>query len=140
GGPRPGGYNQHYVVHTSCGTIALQNQPVPHHVPGEHNMPWAGDTLNMSIQSTELIQFISIPLTLRYQVDKQQWAVYGEAGASINFVYDNKVTVNVDNSYTESNDIVGLKNTNYSMILSAGALYKLYPRWGLFAEPTLRYS
>jgi len=46
----------------------------------------------------------------------------------------------VDNSYTETNDIVGLKNTNYSILLSAGALYKIQPHWGLFAEPTLRYS
>jgi len=135
----PGG-TQHLVAHTSLGTINLKNHPFPMHGPGECYAPENGDTLNLDIQSTEMIQFISIPLTVRYYLSKNRLAYYAEAGAAINFIYDNSVTSTVNSSYSETNDIVGLKKMNYSMLLSVGVQYSLEHKWNLFAEPNLRYS
>lgn len=132
GGGNPGG--NHFVVHTSCGTISLQNPP--HHASNTA----AGDTLNISARTQEIIESIHVPLSVRYSINKKRFSFYAETGATVNFLIRNKVNVYVENQFAESNNIDGLRSFNFSFIFGTGVQYKFYKGLSLFAEPGMRYS
>lgn len=140
GGGNNGGGNggnddpPHYVVHTSCGTVDLGD------LPGGSSSYQSGDTINVRTDVSERIEFISIPLTLRFQVMKSRFAYYAEAGFAINWIIKNSVEVTIDNTYTQKNQIDGVKNMNYSLLFNAGVQYRLNKWFAVFAEPNIRYS
>jgi hypothetical protein len=138
GGPSTGGGSSHYVIHTSCGTIDLDNHS--HWSGGPGGPPGNGDTLNVTTKTTEEISYVSVPFTARYQISGKRISWYAEGGASINFEYTNSVTAVVNNSYSETNEIVGLKSINYSALFGVGMQYNIHGNWGVFLEPGLRYS
>jgi hypothetical protein len=135
--PPPGNNNDHhYVVQTPCGAIDLYKEP-PHHDAGNHQN---GDTLNIKTETTESIQFINVPLFVRYNFSKNKFKFFVSGGASINFVKGDKVKVVVDDAYTEENEHDGLKNTNYSLLFGVGVEYNFYKKLNVFLNPTFRYS
>jgi uncharacterized membrane protein YgcG len=126
----------HYMIHTSCGTVNIQSSPDNHDGTYYQN----GDTIKASVKTEEKIEFISIPLILRFQIPKNKFTIYAETGASVNFIYKNRVKITLDDSYTETNKIDGIKKMNYSFLFSAGIQYKFAKHLQLFLEPNFRYS
>ncbi len=134
--PPPGGDGHHFVVQTPCGAVDLYNTP-NHHNSGNHQ---DGDTLNIKSETSETIEFINIPLMVRYHFGKSKFKYFVTAGGSINFVRGDQVKIVVDDSYSETNEHDGLKSTNYSLILGAGVQYNFYKSMNVFLNPTFRYS
>ena len=132
----PGNGNHHYVVQTPCGAIDLYNVP-PQHNGRNHR---DGDTINIKTETSESLQFINIPLTLRYQFGQHKISYFVETGAAISFVKGDKVKITIDDSYTENNERDGLRNLNYSLLLSAGAKYNFYKGLSITLKPSFRYS
>ena len=132
----PGNGNHHYVVQTPCGAIDLYNVP-PQHNGRNHR---DGDTINIKTETSESLQFINIPLTLRYQFGQHKISYFVETGAAISFVKGDKVKITIDDSYTENNERDGLRNLNYSLLFSAGAKYNFYKGLSITLKPSFRYS
>ena len=132
----PGNGNHHYVVQTPCGAIDLYNVP-PQHNGRNHR---DGDTINIKTETLESLQFINIPLTLRYQFGQHKISYFVETGAAISFVKGDKVKITIDDSYTENNERDGLRNLNYSLLFSAGAKYNFYKGLSITLKPSFRYS
>lgn len=132
----PGNGNHHYVVQTPCGAIDLYNVP-PQHNGRNHR---DGDTIKIKTETLESLQFINIPLTLRYRFGQHKISYFVETGAAISFVKGDKVKITIDDSYTENNERDGLRNLNYSFLLSAGAQYNFYKGLSISFKPSFRYS
>jgi len=134
--PPPGNGDNHFVVHTPCGAIDLYREP-PHLNTGNHQN---GDTLNLKTETSETIQFINVPLMVRYNFGKNKFKYFVSGGGSINFVKGNTVKVVIEDAYTETNEHDGLKSMNYSLTLGAGIQYNFYKKINVFLNPTFRYS
>ena len=132
----PGNGNHHYVIQTSCGAIDLYHEP-PHFNRGNHR---DGDTLNIKTETSELLQFINIPLNLRYRFGQHKLSYFVEAGVAISFVKGDVVKITIDDSYTENNERDGLRNINYSFLIGAGVNYNFYKGLNFSLYPTFRYS
>ena len=132
----PGNGNLHFVIQTPFGAIDLYREP-PHRNRGRHR---DGDTLNLKTETSELLQFINIPLTLRYQFGNHKLSYFVEGGAAVSFVEGNIVKVTIDDSYTENNEHDGLRNINYSLLIGAGVHYNFYKGLNLSLKPSLRYT
>ena len=132
----PGNGVHHYVVQTPCGAIDLYNVP-PQHNGRNHR---DGDTISIKTETSESLQFINIPLTLRYQFGQRKISYFVETGAAISFVKGDKVKITIDDSYTENNERDGLRNLNYSLLLSAGIQYNFYKGLFISLKPSFRYS
>ena len=99
-----------------------------------------GDTISIKTETSESLQFINIPLTLRYQFGQRKISYFVETGAAISFVKGDKVKITIDDSYTENNERDGLRNLNYSLLLSAGIQYNFYKGLFISLKPSFRYS
>ena len=132
----PGNGVHHYVVQTPSGAIDLYNVP-PQHNGRNHR---DGDTISIKTETSESLQFINIPLTLRYQFGQRKISYFVETGAAISFVKGDKVKITIDDSYTENNERDGLRNLNYSLLLSAGIQYNFYKGLFISLKPSFRYS
>jgi hypothetical protein len=136
--PPPNSNNDHhYVVHTPCGSIDLHNEPPPQF--GNTN-PQNGESLNIKTEVSETIHFVYVPLIVRYQFGKGKFSFLAEGGGAINFVSKDMIHVTVNDSYQESNNLDGLNNINYSLLLGAGVKYNFYRGLSTFLKPSLRYS
>ena len=132
----PGNGNHHYVIQTPCGAIDLYHEP-PHHNGGNHRN---GDTINIKTETSESLQFINIPLTVRYQFGHNKLSYFVEGGAAISFVKGDKVKITIDDAYIENNERDGLRNINYSLLFGAGVQYNFYKGLSMFLKPSFRYS
>jgi hypothetical protein len=130
----PGHDGCHYVVHTSCGDIDLSELP-----PSTTGNEESGDTLSLSTGVTSKVEFINVPLMVRYNFRSRKLLYYVEAGASINFIRNSEAKITIG-SYAEDNAVSGLTNFNYSALLNAGVEYRFYKGISIFFEPNIRYS
>ena len=118
----PGNGNHHFVIQTPCGVIDLYKEP-PHQNRGNHRN---GDTLNIKTETSESIQYINVPLTVRHRFGQHKFSYFVEGGAAISFVKGDNVKITIDDAYTENNERDGLRNTNYSILIGAGVNYNFY--------------
>lgn len=133
----PGNNGNHYVVHTPCGAVDLYKEP-PHHTPGgQYNN---GDTIQLKTETSELTEYLNIPIFVRYKFGTGKFSYFVEAGGAINLVRDNIVELTINDSYSETNEQDGLKNLNYSLSLGAGVQYNFYKGLSTFLRPSFRYS
>lgn len=108
------------------------------------NNPQSGDSIQLANNSTQQLQYITVPVMLKYQASKGRFDFYTSFGIGINFINKGKIIVEVpynSNSVKETiPNIEGLKKTFYTGILSVGTAYNISPKIALSFEPTLRYS
>lgn len=132
GGPGQGGC--HYVLHTSCGDLDLSDLP-----PGATGNEESGDTMKVSTEVTSSVEFINVPLKVRYNFRMRKLVYFIEAGASMSFIRNSAAQISIG-SYSENNAVSGLTNFNYSALLNLGVEYRFYRGIGIFLEPHVRYS
>jgi hypothetical protein len=123
----------YYTYPTSCGIIQMPDNygGTPVH---------AGDSM-MNAGCTQVVEFINVPLMIRYELKKDRFTLFGEGGVSANFVLQEQAKVTVANTETTvTNNIYGLQDRNYSYIIGAGAEYKVYNGIGVFMEPIFKGS
>jgi opacity protein-like surface antigen len=123
----------HYQYPTSCGTIEMPNN--------YSQILHLGDSLNVNMNCSQVLRFISIPLVARYDFIHSRLSVYADAGLSLNFMIQEQVKLNY--SSTEkiiNNNIDGLKNVNYGYLFGAGLQYNFDNKFGIFMEPSFKGS
>ncbi|MEO8150599.1 MAG: outer membrane beta-barrel protein [Bacteroidia bacterium] len=128
------GNEMHFEYATSNGMIEM-----PH--DDAHPSPQQGDSINMNADCLQSVEFISVPLAVRYQLTNKKFVWYADAGLSANFIIAEKAKIKMDNSETVVvNNINGLKKINYGYLLGAGVQYNVDNDFGIFIEPVFRGS
>ncbi len=146
GGHNGGGHNHeppnsnndhHYVIHTPHGDIDLHNEP-----PRDFGCPEPqnGDALNIKTEISQTIQFIYVPLLVRYHFGKNKLSYFVEGGGAMNIVSKDKINVYVNDAFQETNNLDGLKQFNYSLLLGTGIQYNFYKGLSTFIQPSFRYT
>ncbi|MBK9733280.1 MAG: PorT family protein [Chitinophagaceae bacterium] len=129
------GYNEskemHYLYPTSSGVIQM---------PLEKNQPLnEEDSLEMTSVCNQSLKYLEVPLLLRFQTTKNKFTFYANTGLSVNFLLQEKATMRInDEEVTIINNIDGLKQINYSLLVGAGIEYKVYRDAGIFLEPVFK--
>jgi hypothetical protein len=134
GHPNDPGSNCHYVIHTACGSIDLNN------VPPEAAHLTNGDTLKIKTETFQTIHFYSIPLLARYSFGTKKVSYFIEAGGAINYVTTDQVRVVVNDATVEDNSLDAISNMNYTLLFGVGAKYNFFKNVNFFLKPSLRYS
>lgn len=111
-------YQMHYMYSTSSGIIELPNiGPL---------QPNVGDTLFEKSNCRQMIRFINLPIQLRYQITKNKFTWFANAGLSANFIIQEKAEINLQSrDVTVINKVEGLKKVNYGFLIGVGASYSL---------------
>jgi hypothetical protein len=126
---------QHFVLNTSAGSAELPNQP--------GKVTQSADSLMIN-STTQVLKFINFPLTLQYGKAIKRFTLYAYAGASLNYLFGQKMVVELPTSsgldkYSITN-VNGVNKFNLGVVAGFGAGYSLSSRWSLHAEPGLKAS
>jgi hypothetical protein len=132
--PGDPGSNHHFIVHTPCGSIDLNN--VPPTAATVNN----GDTLNVKTETFQSIHFYSFPLLVRYSFGTKKISYFVEGGGAINYVTTDQVKVVINDATTEDNSLDAISNMNYTLLFGVGAKYNFYKGFNFYLKPSLRYS
>lgn len=105
--------------------------------------PVYGDSIN-ALTSKNILQYIDVPLVVKYMINKGRFSVTPGAGISVNFLARGKIETTIPtttgNENVTLNDIQGLKSTYFNGIASVGAQYKLNKTFELTFIPTVRFA
>jgi len=88
-------------------------------------------------------KYIDVPLILKYRLGEKKLAFTSSTGLLFNFFLNYSATVagnNNSTTYLENTDKSGFRKVGYSVMISAGADYKITNRISISGEPTFRYS
>jgi opacity protein-like surface antigen len=58
----------------------------------------------------------------------------------MNYIIDNKVSVMIEDTYSESTSLEGMKRMNYSLTFGAGVEFNLTRSISFMLQPDLKYS
>jgi hypothetical protein len=123
----------HYLYPTSWGNIEIPNSG--------NIVLHDGDSLITKSNCLQTVEFINVPLMLRFQVTKSRFNFYSNTGFSVNFLIQEKAKMNIVNSEsTIINNIYGLKKMNYGFLFSLGLQYNFSNGMGVFMEPAFKSS
>jgi hypothetical protein len=125
----------HYLLNTSLGTAELPN--------AGNNIPQVGDSLHLKTNSRQILQFINIPVIVRYDWQVKRFSYYAFTGLSANILIQQQSEVSIESqTHPEvvTNNIAGLKTMTYGFLLGVGGQFNFYKGVSVFAEPILRYS
>jgi hypothetical protein len=129
---RYGADNQlHYQYPTSCGNIEIPNtsQATLHY----------RDSLVAPSECQQVIQFISIPLSTRFRIEKNRFTFFTDVGVSANFVIQAKANMDIGGTqYTIINHVNGLQEMNYGYLFGTGIAYNFYNGVSVFMEPSFK--
>ena len=124
----------HFLFPTSSGVIEM---PFDDSHPNLH----PGDSINAKAVCNQSIKFINVPLIVRFELKKNKFIWYANAGVSANFIVQEKAKISINNPETTIvNQIKGLKKMNYGFLIGAGVQYNLRNDFGVFIEPMFRGS
>jgi hypothetical protein len=105
--------------------------------------PRSGDSIRLDDASLHL-QYISLPVIIKYQIKPGNFNISGLAGMGINRLINEKMEVEyVSNTNTETEvieKIEGLKKTFITVIAGAEAGWNINKRISIGISPTIRYS
>lgn len=124
--------NGGFYLSSSSGTVELP--------ASLYSAAHAGDSLNLSSNTKQIIQFINIPLLVKYSISVHKFTLYTYLGASVNFIKGEKTTIHIQNggdiqSATVPNSMQGLKRNNYSLHLGLGLQYNISEKLSIGLEP-----
>lgn len=106
-------------------------------------MPVSGDSIH-ALSSENTLNYIGIPLLIRYVLNTGKWNLIPSIGASLNFLTKGQIETTIPDpagSKTEtSNKIQGLKSSYVSGMISFAAQYNLNRFLGISFEPTSRFA
>ncbi len=123
----------HYQYPTSCGIIQVSDIGV--------SALNEGDSLVTNISCRQKLQFINIPLTIRYKIAGNHFTCFADAGFAFNFVINERAKLQTGNTEkTITNNIDGLKKLNYGYHAGIGLQYNLHNDFGIYIEPVFKGS
>ena len=105
--------------------------------------PVSGDSIS-ALTSKNILQYIGVPLVVKYMFGKGRFSLTPGVGISANFLTKGKIETTIPtttgNESVTSNDIQGLKSTYFNGLASIGAQYKLNKTFELTFIPTARFA
>lgn len=105
--------------------------------------PVSGDSIS-ALTSKNILQYIGVPLVVKYMFGKGRFSVTPGLGISANFLIKGKIETTIPtttgNESVTSNDIQGLKSTYFNGLASVGTQYKLNKTFELTFIPSVRFA
>jgi hypothetical protein len=105
--------------------------------------PAYGDSIS-ALTSKNVLQYIGVPLVVKYLFGTGRFSLAPGVGISANFLTKGKIETTIPattgNEKVTSNDIQGLKSTYLSGLASMGVQYKLNRTFELTFIPTARFA
>lgn len=112
-------------------------------LPSFSSNPAVGDSL-YAFTSTHTLQYVGIPVALKYNTTKGKFSFYVLAGVSTNFLTRGKIETSVEKGVDNETEVVdnlkGLKKNYFSGFTSLGVDYKLNKKMALSFAPTFRFA
>jgi len=112
-------------------------------LPSFSNNPNVGDSIS-SLSTKSTLQYLGIPLAVKYSWDKGKFSINAKAGLSGNFLTRGKIETEVeqgnDNETETVDKIYGLKKFYLSGLAGVGLDYNFYKNFSVSFSPTLRFA
>lgn len=112
-------------------------------MPSFSNNPSVGDSLSV-FTSSHILQYINIPLAIKYDIKKGKFNFNGFAGANVNFLVKGKIETVAENGIINEalviNNIQGLKKFFFGGLAGVGMEYSLNKKIALTFSPTFRFA
>lgn len=135
-----------YAVAVNTGNVKYRVNTVLGYgyiLPSFSNNPNVGDTIS-SLSTTNTLQYLGIPLAVKYSFDKGKFSINAMAGISGNFLTKGKIETEVelgnDNEFETVTKIYGLKKFYMSGLAGVSVDYNFYKNLSLSFAPTLRFA
>ena len=125
----------HYLLKSSVGITELPNSPT--------SIPQVGDSVFLRTNSRQVLQFINIPLIVRFQYVKNKFSYYAYSGFSANILIKEQSIVSIENPTNVTfiiSNISGLRTVTCGFIFGIGTQYNFYKGFSIFTEPVFRGS
>ncbi|MEO6133519.1 MAG: outer membrane beta-barrel protein [Ginsengibacter sp.] len=111
--------------------------------PSFSNNPHVGDSI-LSTSTFRTLQYLGIPLSLKYNLYKGKFTLNALGGVSANFLTRGRITTELksgNEKERETTDKVhGLKQFYFSGLAGVGVDYNFYKKLSLSFSPTLRFA
>ncbi|HEY5371973.1 MAG TPA: hypothetical protein VIJ75_23575 [Hanamia sp.] len=135
-----------YAKAVNTGTVKYQintSSGYGYILPSFSNNPNVGDSI-FSMSTTNTLQYLGIPLSVKYSINKGKFTLNAITGISLNFLTQGKITTEVekgnDNEIAIVDKIYGLKKFYMSGIAGVGLDYTFYKSLFVSFSPTLRFA
>jgi len=124
-----------YQINTSSGSCFI--------LPSFSNNPNVGDSI-FSRSTTNTLQYVGIPLSVKYSVNQGKFTLNAMTGISPNFLTQGKITTEVekgnDNEMETAVKIIGLKKFYLCGMAGVGLDYNFYKNLSADFSPTFRFA
>lgn len=124
-----------YLLNTSSGYGYV--------LPSFSNNPKVGDSL-YATTSTHTLQYLSLPVAIKYTVTKGKVSLSAIAGAAVNRLVKGKVETSVEdgtnNEPEVADNLQGLKKVYFSGLTGFGINYQLYKKAAITFAPVYRFA
>lgn len=105
--------------------------------------PVVGDSLQ-AFESTNTLQYIAVPLGIKYSYAFKKIDLFASVGASVNILTKGKIKTAIENGAAKqlctSNKINGLKSAYFGGYAGIGAAYNITPHIALSFMPTFNFA
>ena len=112
-------------------------------LPSFSSNPDIGDSI-FSKSTTHTMQYLGIPLALKYNFNKGKFTLNALGGITANFLASGRITTELesgnDNETETTDKIHGLKPFYFSGLAGIGLDYKIYKNFSLSFSPTFRIA
>jgi hypothetical protein len=105
--------------------------------------PMIGDSLKAT-EAEHYLEFMSVPLLLKYKIKMRKWSVHPTIGVTFNFLTKSVLETEVKDGINQEQEIYtkfdGVKKISYSALIVSEIQYNIYKKWSLVALPYFKYS
>ena len=127
--------NVKYLYNCSSGYLFLSSKSITN--------PVVGDSIQ-AFESTNTLQYISIPLTVKYNFPINRFDLFASAGTAVNILTKGKMETEIQNGpvkeITVNNKINGLKSSYFGGMLGIGALYNITGKVVISFMPSFNFA
>ena len=135
-----------YAKADNAGTVKYQintSSGYGYILPSFSNNPNVGDSI-FAMSTTNTLQYLGIPLSVKYSINKGKFTFNAMTGISPNFLTQGKITTEVekgnDNEMETAVKIIGLKKFYLSGMAGVGLDYNFYKNLSADFSPTFRFA
>jgi Outer membrane protein beta-barrel domain len=135
-----------YAVKESNGEIAYKYNSSSGYAfvkPSFGLPPAAGDSLNTT-SSQHSLQYFSIPIIIKYKIEKRRFSISPGLGISVNFLTSTKIQTEVEDALNRETVTIskldGTKPFYLGLIANTDIQYQFNKKWSLNVMPAFRYA
>lgn len=130
-----------YSFMTSSGIVNFSSKDFEDE---EDTSPVNEDSVYLSYKANEKLEFINIPLLMKYRLSDKKISIFAICGITTNILISKQVKLTMlDTPYNVSlktNKINSLRNVNVGFLLGMGFEYNIFKGFNILMEPTIKCS